>query len=83
MEILISNASVNNFNKVNLLFPNSLSLMKADLQRLGLITYKQLSAMDVNIEENGEEKGNKLDTHIIKLQLPSNILTRLVRDVSR
>jgi hypothetical protein len=52
--------------------------MKADLQRLGLITYKQLSAMDITIGENGEEKGNKLDTHIIKLQVPPNILTRLV-----
>lgn len=78
MKILISNASVINFNKTNLLFPNSLNLMKADLQRLGLTTYKELSAMDVTIGENGEERGNKLDTHIIKLQLPPNILTRLL-----
>jgi len=65
MEILIKNASVNNFNKTNLLFPYSLSLMKAYFQILRLITYKQLSAMDLILEENGEEKGNKLDTRII------------------
>jgi len=52
--------------------------MKADLQRLGLITYEQLSAMDVTIGENGEEKGKILDTQIIKLQLPPSILTLLV-----
>jgi len=52
--------------------------MKADLQRLGIVTYKQLSAMDATIEENGEEKGNKIDKCIIKLQLAPNILTRLV-----
>jgi len=52
--------------------------MKADLQRLGLITYKQLSAMDVTIGENGEEKGKILDTQIFKLQLPPSILTLLV-----
>ena len=56
--------------------------MEADLQRLGLITYKQLSAMDVIIGENGEEKGNKLDTHIIKLQLPPNIFNS-VNNASR
>jgi hypothetical protein len=78
MKILITNASVDNFNKTNLLFPNSLNVMRADLQRLGLVTYKRLSAMDVTIGENGEEKGNKLYTHSIKLQLPPNILTRLV-----
>jgi len=75
---LINNPSVNNFIKTNLLFPNSLNLMKADLQRLGIVTYKQLSAMDATIEENGEEKGNKIDKCIIKLQLAPNILTRLV-----
>ena len=75
---MINNPSVNNFIKTNLLFPNSLNLMKADLQRLGIVTYKQLSAMDATIEENGEEKGNKIDKCIIKLQLAPNILTRLV-----
>jgi hypothetical protein len=41
--------------------------------------------MDVRVKENGEGKGkgNKLDTHIIKLQLAPNILTPLLRDVSR
>jgi hypothetical protein len=52
--------------------------MKADLQRLRLVTYKQLSAMDATTGENGEEKGNKIDKRIIKLQFAPNILTRLV-----
>ena len=78
MKTLINNASVNNFNKTNLLFPNSLNVMKADLRRLGLVTYRRLSAMDVTIGGNGEEKGNKLDTPNTKLQLTPNILSRLV-----
>jgi hypothetical protein len=52
--------------------------MKVDIQRLGLVTYKQLSVMDITIGENGEEKGNNIDKRIIKLQLAPNILTRLV-----
>ena len=58
-----SACSDTNFNKINLLLPNSLNVMKMEIQRLELITYKRLLAMDVIPREYGEDKGNTLDIY--------------------